>query len=39
MDDDQPIIPPPSSVTVDLERKPVIYLANGKALVRNIGFK
>ena len=32
------IIPPPSSVTADLERKPVLYLPNGKVLVRVIGF-
>jgi hypothetical protein len=36
--EDQPVIPPPSSVTVDHERKPVLYLPNGKVLVRKAGF-
>jgi hypothetical protein len=39
MSDDAPIIPPPSSVTVDMERKPVLYLPDGKTvLVRKVGF-
>lgn len=36
--EDAPIIPPPSTMTVYIERKPVLYLPNGKALVRKIGF-
>ena len=29
---------PPQSMTVDHERKPVLYLPNGKVLVRQAGF-
>lgn len=36
--EDYPVIPPPASVTVDHERKPVLYLANGKPLQRRAGF-
>ena len=32
-------VPPPSSITADLDRKPVLYLPNGKVLVRQIGFR
>lgn len=37
-DDYYPVISPPSSMTVDLERKPILYLPNGKVLVRRVGF-
>ena len=37
-DDDQPIVPPPASAQVYLEQKPVLYTADGKPLVRKIGF-
>lgn len=37
-DEDPPIVPPPASVQADLERRPVLYLADGRALVRRIGF-
>ena len=30
--------PPPSGVTVDYERKPILYSALGQPLVRRIGF-
>ena len=36
--DDRPIVPPPASAQVDFERKPVLYLPNGKVLVRKAGF-
>jgi hypothetical protein len=36
--DDQPIVPPPSSMDVDLVRTPVLFLPDGKVLVRRIGF-
>ena len=37
--DDQPIVPPPATVTVELERKPVLYQPDGTPLVRRpIGF-
>ena len=32
------VIPPPSSMTVDYEPKPVLHLPNGKVLVRRPGF-
>ena len=32
------LIPPPSSAQVDYERKAVLYLANGRPLVRRAGF-
>lgn len=35
----QPIVQPPSSVTVDHERKPVLYQHDGKPLVRKIGYR
>ena len=38
MSDETPIVPPPSSVTVDMDRKPVLYLPDGRAVVRRIGF-
>jgi hypothetical protein len=31
-------VPPPTSITIDSDRKPVLYLPDGKALVRVIGF-
>lgn len=33
------IIDPPHSLTVDHERKPVLYLPDGRALVRQAGFR
>lgn len=37
--DHQPIVPPPSTMTVDwLVKKPVLYTANGKPLARKVGF-
>ena len=33
-----PIVPPPAAFTVDMERKPVLFLPDGKVLVRRIGF-
>lgn len=33
-----PIVPPPSTFTVDYERKPVLFTHDGKALVRLIGY-
>jgi hypothetical protein len=37
-DDDAPIIDPPGSATVDFQRRPVLYLPDGRALVRRMGF-
>lgn len=31
-------IPPPSTMTVEHEHKPVLYLPNGKVLVKRAGF-
>ena len=42
MDEDAPIVPPPGTFTVDRgDRKPVLYLPDGRPLVRDqiIGFK
>jgi hypothetical protein len=36
--EDMPVVPPPSSLRVDLERKPVLYLPDGRVLVRRVGF-
>ena len=36
--DDRPIVPPPASMTVDHEFKPVLYTADGKPLVRKAGY-
>ena len=36
--DDQPVVPPPPTVTVEYDPKPVLHLPNGKVLVRRIGF-
>lgn len=36
--DEPPIVPPPATVVVDLVRKPVLYLPDGKVLVRRCGF-
>lgn len=36
--DDAPIVPPPATVVVEHERKPVLYTPDGKALVRKVGF-
>lgn len=38
MNDEPPVIQPPASLTVDHERKPVLYLADGTPLVRRAGF-
>jgi hypothetical protein len=35
---DRVIVPPPDSFTVDHDYKPVLYQADGKALVRAAGF-
>jgi hypothetical protein len=35
---DWDIVPPPASFTVAHEHKPVLYTAEGKALVRQSGF-
>lgn len=35
---DNVIIPPPSTHAVDFERKPILYQADGTALVRPVGF-
>jgi hypothetical protein len=32
------VVPPPSSVTVDYDPKPVLWMPNGLALVRRPGF-
>lgn len=37
-ENEQPIVPPPSSMTVVHEHKPVLYLPNGKVLVKRAGF-
>lgn len=37
--EDVPIVPPPSTFTVDYQRKPVLFTPEGKALVRLIGFR
>jgi hypothetical protein len=37
MKDDKEIAPP-SNYTVDFERKPVLYQADGKPLIRQAGF-
>jgi hypothetical protein len=36
--EDPPIVQPPSNMTVMYEAKPVLYLPNGKVLVRRPGF-
>jgi hypothetical protein len=36
--DDAPIVPPPSTMTVEYGPKPVLYLPCGKVLVRRPGF-
>lgn len=33
-----PVVSPPSSMTVDPPRKPVIYLPDGRAVVRQVGY-
>lgn len=33
------LVPPPNSVTVDHDHKPVLYLPDGLALVRQAGFR
>lgn len=34
------IVPPPSSFTVETERRPLLYLPDGRALVRRpVGFR
>ena len=37
-DDDNPIVRPPETMTVELDRKPVLYLPDGTVLVRKVGF-
>jgi hypothetical protein len=32
-------VQPPSSYTVDMERKPVLHLPDGRVLVKQIGYK
>lgn len=36
--EDAPIVAPPRSFTVEHEHKPVLYLPNGKVLVKRAGF-
>ena len=36
--EDRPIVPPPATVVIEYERKPVLYLPNGKVLVRRAGY-
>jgi hypothetical protein len=39
VDDESPIVPPPNNFTVETERKPVLYAADGTPLVkRPIGY-
>ena len=38
VEDGHPIVPPPASVTVEYQAKPVLHLPNGKVLVRKVGF-
>jgi hypothetical protein len=38
-EDDQPVIQPPSSAQVDMERRPILFLPDGRMLVRAIGFR
>lgn len=33
-----PVVPPPASMTVEHERKPILYLPDGRVLVRRAGF-
>ncbi len=33
-DEDAPIVQPPSSLQVDFERKPILYLPDGRVLIR-----
>lgn len=33
------VVPPPSSMTVTLDRQPVLYLPDGRVLVRVAGFR
>ncbi len=37
-EENAPIIPSPATVHVDYERKPILYLPNGKGLVRKVGY-
>jgi hypothetical protein len=37
-DDELPIVPPPSTLTVEDTRQPVLYTADGHPLVRRAGF-
>jgi hypothetical protein len=36
--DDLPLVPPPSTFIVAHEHKPILFTADGKALVRRAGF-
>ena len=37
-DDDLPIVPPPSTMTVTHDPKPILYTADGKPLARQCGY-
>lgn len=39
MASDEFLVPPPASMTVDHERRPVLYLPDGRVLVRQAGFQ
>ena len=36
---DDYVIPPPQAMSVDWARRPVLYLADGRAVVRHAGFR
>lgn len=36
--EDYPVVPPPSTVSVQHDYKPVLYTADGKVLVRRAGY-
>jgi len=36
--DEEPVIPPQATATVDFARRPVLYLLDGRALMRRAGF-
>ncbi len=37
-DQDEPIVPPPATMTVQHDHKPILFTPDGKALVRKAGF-
>ena len=39
MASDDYVIPPPETMTVEFARRPVLYLADGRAIVRHAGFR